>query len=153
MFWVNFLKILLLSIPLPSLLLSIEWLELRSALLSKSLLQPMTSNPPSQIATSNPRLQADTHFAVDMFPYKTTELFQKSGFRSKPPWKLGNIPLFGTYLSFFWHQNYTLDIIFIVQTKVNLIIYKRKLENNRFYPSVLFCFFVINLNFFYHFVK
>ena len=37
--------------------------------------------------TSNPRLQPDTHFAVDMFPYKKTELFQKSGFKSKLPKK------------------------------------------------------------------
>ena len=35
-----------------------------------------TSNPLSQIVTSNPRLQPDTHFAVDMFPYKKTELFR-----------------------------------------------------------------------------
>ena len=40
------------------------------------------------------------HFAVDMFPYKKTELFQKSGFKSKPPKKPGNTPLSGTYLSF-----------------------------------------------------
>ena len=60
----------------------------------------MTSNPLSQIATSNPRLQPDTHFAVDMFPYKKTELFQKSGFKSKPPKNPGNTLCFGTYLSF-----------------------------------------------------
>ena len=60
----------------------------------------LTSNPLSQIVTSNPRLQPDTHFAVDMFPYKKTRLFQKSGFRSKPPKKPGNTPLSGTYLSF-----------------------------------------------------
>ena len=60
----------------------------------------LTSNPLSQIVTSNPRLQPDTHFAVDMFPYKKTELFQKSGFKSKPPKKPGNTPLSGTYLSF-----------------------------------------------------
>ena len=41
---------------------------------------PLPSNPLPQIVTSNPRLQPDTHFAVDMFPYKKTELFQKSGF-------------------------------------------------------------------------
>ena len=35
-----------------------------------------------------------------MFPYKKTELFQKSGFKSKPPKKPGNTPLSGTYLSF-----------------------------------------------------
>ena len=35
---------------------------------------PLPSNPLPQIVTSNPRLQPDTHFAVDMFPYKTTEL-------------------------------------------------------------------------------
>ena len=42
----------------------------------------LTSNPLSQIVTSNPRLQPDTDFAVDMFPYKTTELFQELGFYS-----------------------------------------------------------------------
>lgn len=41
---------------------------------------PLPSNPLPQIVTSNPRLQPDTHFAVDMFPYKKIELFQKSGF-------------------------------------------------------------------------
>ena len=60
----------------------------------------LTSNPLPQIVTSNPRLQPDTHFAVDMFPYKKTELFQKSGFKSKPPKKPRNTPLFGLYLSF-----------------------------------------------------
>ena len=33
---------------------------------------PLPSNPLPQIVTSNPRLQPDTHFAVDMFPYKKT---------------------------------------------------------------------------------
>ena len=61
---------------------------------------PLPSNPLPQIVTSNPRLQPDTHFAVDMFPYKKTELFQKSGFKSKPPKKPRNTPLFGLYLSF-----------------------------------------------------
>ena len=50
---------------------------------------PLPSNPLPQIVTSNPRLQPDTHFAVDMFPYKKTGLFQKSGFKSKPPKKPG----------------------------------------------------------------
>ena len=67
---------------------------------SKNHPKCLTSNPLSQIVTSNPRLQPDTHFAVDMFPYKKTELFQKSGFKSKPPKKPGNTPLSGTYLSF-----------------------------------------------------
>ena len=49
---------------------------------------------------SNPRLQPDTLFAVDMFPYKKTELFQKSGFKSQLPKNPGNTPLSGTYLSF-----------------------------------------------------
>ena len=66
----------------------------------KFIPKSLTSNPLSQIATSNPRLQPDTHFAVDMFPYKKTELFQKSGFKSKPPKKPGNTSLSGTYLSF-----------------------------------------------------
>ena len=56
----------------------------------------LTSNPLSQIVTSNPRLQPDTHFAVDMFPYKTTELFQELGFYSQLPKKPGNTPLSGT---------------------------------------------------------
>ena len=60
----------------------------------------LTSNPLPQIVTSNPRLQPDIHFAVDMFPYKKTELLQKSGFKSQPPKKPGNTPLSGTYLSF-----------------------------------------------------
>ena len=61
---------------------------------------PLPSNPLPQIVTSNPRLQPDTHFAVDMFPYKKTELFQKSGFKSKPPKKPGNTPLSGTWFYF-----------------------------------------------------
>ena len=60
----------------------------------------LTSNPQPQIVTSNPRLQPDTHFAVDMFPYKKTELFRQSGFKSKLPKKPGNTPLSGTYLPF-----------------------------------------------------
>ena len=36
---------------------------------------PLPSNPLPQIVTSNPRLQPDTHFAVDMFPYKKTGLY------------------------------------------------------------------------------
>ena len=61
---------------------------------------PLPSNPLPQIVTSNPRLQPDTHFAVDMFPYKTTELFQELSFYSQLPKKPGNTPLSGTYLSF-----------------------------------------------------
>ena len=60
----------------------------------------LTSNPLPQIVTSNPRSQPDTHFAVDMFPYKKTELFRQFGFKSKPPKKPGNTPLSGTYLPF-----------------------------------------------------
>ena len=66
----------------------------------KNIPKSLTSNPLSQIATSNPRLQPDTHFTVDMFPYKKTELFQKSGFKSKPPKKPGNTPLSGTWFYF-----------------------------------------------------
>lgn len=73
----------------------------------------LTSNLLSQIVTSNPRLQPDTYFAVDMFPYKKTELLQKSGLKSKPPKKPGNTPLSGTYLSF-------LDIKTTVSTVVSL---------------------------------
>ena len=54
---------------------------------------PLPSNPLPQIVTSNPRLQPDTHFAVDMFPYKTTELFQELGFYSQLPKKPVNTPL------------------------------------------------------------
>ena len=57
---------------------------------------PLPSNPLPQIVTSNPRLQPDTHFAVDMFPYKTTEFFQELGFYSQLPKKPGNTPLSGT---------------------------------------------------------
>ena len=38
--------------------------------------QLLKSNPLSQIVTSNPSLQPDTHFAVDMFPYKRTSFFR-----------------------------------------------------------------------------
>ena len=61
---------------------------------------PLPSNPLPQIVTSNPRLQPDTHFAVDMFPYKKTESFQRLGFQSQLPKKPGNTPLSGCYLSF-----------------------------------------------------
>ena len=37
---------------------------------------------------------------LDMFPYKKTALFQKSGFKSKPPKKPGNTPLSGTWFYF-----------------------------------------------------
>ena len=74
---------------------------------------PLPSNPLPQIVTSNPRLQPDTHFAVDMFPYKTTELFQELGFYSQLPKKPGNTPLSGTYLSF-------LDIKTTVSTVLSL---------------------------------
>ena len=57
---------------------------------------PLPSNPLPQIVTSNPSLQPDTHFAVDMFPYKTTELFQELGFYSQLPKNPGNTPLSGT---------------------------------------------------------
>ena len=55
-----------------SLPLSIEWLELRSSLLSKSLPQPLTSNPQPKPchSFSVPRQIR----LVDMFPYKKTEL-------------------------------------------------------------------------------
>ena len=76
----------------------------------------LTSNPLPQIMTSNPRLQPDTHFAVDMFPYKKTRLFQKSGFRSKPPKKPGNTPLSGTYLSFL-DINTTVSTVFPLSHK------------------------------------
>ena len=36
----------------------------------------LTSNPLSQIVTSNSRLQPDIHLAVDMFPYKKTSFFR-----------------------------------------------------------------------------
>ena len=74
---------------------------------------PLPSNPLPQIVTSNPRLQPDTHFAVDMFPYKTTELFQELGFYSQLPKKPGNTPLSGIYLSF-------LDINTTVSTVLSL---------------------------------
>ena len=53
--------------------------------------------PLSQIATSNPRLQPDTDFAVGMFPYNKTELFQRLGFTYQLPKKPGNTPLSGTW--------------------------------------------------------
>nr|DAV57820.1 MAG TPA: hypothetical protein [Caudoviricetes sp.] len=60
----------------------------------------LTSNPLPQIVTSNPRLQSDTHFTVDMFPYKKTELFQELGSKSQLPKKPGNTLLSVLYLSF-----------------------------------------------------
>ena len=79
----------------------------------KITLKCLTANPLSQIVTANPRLQPDTHFAVDMSPHKKAELFQKSGFKSKLPKKPGNMPLFSLYLSFLdskqtvstWHDS------------------------------------------------
>ena len=70
----------------------------------------LTSNPLSQIVTANPRLQLDTHFAVDMFPYKKAEL----------PKKPRNTPLFSLYLSFLdskqtvstWHDSSWLMSVF-----------------------------------------
>ena len=90
------------SIPLPTTTKNGRVARLVDSLFrfSKITLKCLTSNPLSQIVTSNPRLQPDTHFAVDMFPYKKTELFQKYGFKSKPPKKPGNTPLSGTYFSF-----------------------------------------------------
>ena len=76
----------------------------------------LTSNPLSQIATSNPRSQPDTDFALDMFPYKKTKLFQKSGFKSKPPKKPGNTPLSGFYLSFL-DINTTVSTVFPLSHK------------------------------------
>ena len=63
---------------------------------SKIIPKCLTSNPLPQIVTSNLRLQPYIHFAVGMFPYKKTELLQKSGFKSQPPKKPGNTPLSGT---------------------------------------------------------
>ena len=65
--------------------------------------------------TSNPRLQPDTHFAVDMFPYKKTELFRRLGFTSQLPKKPGNTPLSGTWF-------YFLDINTTVSTCVDRVI-------------------------------
>ena len=90
------------SIPLPATTQNGRVAGLVVILFHFSKISPkyLTSNPLSQIATSNPRLQPDTHFAVDMFPYKKTELFQKSGFKSKPPKKPGNTPLFSIWFYF-----------------------------------------------------
>ena len=42
-----------------------------------------------------------THiFAVDMFPYRITEPFQRLGLTSQLPKKPGNTPLSDSYLSF-----------------------------------------------------
>ena len=62
-------------------LVSSCWIYCQFSELTKEFL---ASNPLTQFALSNLRLQPDTLFAVDMFPYKKTELFQKSGFLSKP---------------------------------------------------------------------
>ena len=48
----------------------------------------LTSNPLSQIVTSNSRSQPDTHFAVDMFPYRKPSFFRSlvsnPNFRKSP---------------------------------------------------------------------
>ena len=93
----------------------------------------LTSNPLSQIVTSNPRLQPDTHFSVDMFTYKKTELFQKFGFKFKLRKKPGNTPLSGFYLSFLdikttvstWHDTFWL-MSGIVPVHGNISCQKRK---------------------------
>ena len=97
-----FLPYLLTSIPLPTNIQNgrVAGLVVSPFCFPKFIPKSVTSNPLSQIATSNPRSQPDTHFAVDMFPYKTTELFQRLGFTSQLPKKPGNTPLSGTYLSF-----------------------------------------------------
>ena len=91
---ISFLNAHLLALRTRSIPRSKELGQFRLAIFS------FTSNPLSQIATSNPRLQPDTPFTADMFPYKITELFQELGFKSKPPKKPGNTPLSGLYLSF-----------------------------------------------------
>ena len=63
---------------------------------------------------------------MDTFPYKKTELFQKSGFKSKPPKKPGNTPLSGTYLSF-------LDIIYDAGADLyNMRFYRRTFSKKTF---------------------
>lgn len=96
----------------------------------KSIPKCLTSNPLSQIATSNPRLQPDTHFAVDMFPYKKTGPFQMSGLTSQLPKKPGNTPLSGTYLSF-------LDIKTTVSTRSPLVCPLTSIFSNCFPPSLI----------------
>lgn len=53
----NFLKIFLSSIPLPSLPLSIEWLKLRSALTTILVPQPLLSNPQPKPYHYSPAIQ------------------------------------------------------------------------------------------------
>ena len=105
------------SIPLPATTQNGRVAGLVVILFHFSKISPkyLTSNPLSQIATSNPRLQPDTHFAVDMFPYKKTGPFQMSGLTSQLPKKPGNTPLSGTYLSF-------LDINTTVSTCCSLVL-------------------------------
>lgn len=93
---------LLTSIPLPATTQNgrVAGLVVSPFCFPKFIPKSVTSNPLSQIATSNPGLQPDTHFAADMFPYKKTELFQELGFYSQLPKKPGNTPLSGSYLSF-----------------------------------------------------
>ena len=75
------------SIPLPATTQNgrVAGLVVNPFRFSKIIPKSLTSNPLSQIATSNPGPQPDTHFAVDMFPYKKTELFQRLGFTSQLP--------------------------------------------------------------------
>ena len=95
----------------------------------------VTSNPLPQIVASNPRLQPDTDFAIDMFPYKITELFQKYGFKSKPPKKPGNTPLSGTYLSFLDIKT-TVSTCGIIISDLNI---PRPRINTCFLHPLLFC--------------
>ena len=95
----------------------------------------LTSNPLPQIVASNPRLQPDTDFAIDMFPYKITELCQKYGFKSKPPKKPGNTPLSGTYLSFLDIKT-TVSTCGIIISDLNI---PRPRINTCFLHPLLFC--------------
>ena len=69
------------------------------------------------------------HFAVDMFPYKKTELLQNSGFKSRPPQKPGNTPLSGTWF-------YFLDINTTVSTWVETIPWMSAVHGNKSYAGV-----------------
>ena len=69
-----------------------------------------SSNPLSQIVTSNPKLQPDTHFAVDMFPYKKTELFSEVRLYIPTSEKARKYAAFWHLFIFSWHQDYRLDM-------------------------------------------
>lgn len=91
----------MLSIPLPSLPLNIEWLKLRSALITIPVPQPMTSNP-----QPNPyRIFRSSTFSLirpksRYVSIQENRAFRKASLMMLTLQKPRNTPLFSLYLSF-----------------------------------------------------